>query len=105
MKPNNFVEMVGWDRAILIVEKALHIGMFKFLHIGNVNSDDLEFLVESKKLLTQYGRDKSNFIASYCQDRQLDHYLSDVYAMAEGFFNKAISDVDSCNCDNEGPKC
>lgn len=96
MKASHFVAIEGWDKAILIVEKALHIGMFKFAYIGSVNSDELEFLVESKQLLQAYGSDKDGFIANYCKDRQLDPKLSDVYALVERQYNQIIADVDSC---------
>ncbi len=95
-KANELVRSIGWDHAVMIVEKALHIGMFKFLYIGKVNSEDLEHLVDSRKLLKAYGCDKDSFIANYCQDRKLDPQLNDVYTMVEREYNQAMNDMASC---------
>lgn len=96
MKASEFIKNIGWDKAINIVSKSLHIGMFKYFYIGKVDSEQLEILVESKQMLNEYGVELSTFIKNYCADLGLCSTNSDTLTLVERIFKSAVADVESC---------
>ena len=57
MKANEFVKKYGWYLSEMIVDKAQHIGMFRFdmVYLSDIEIHNLEDLIESYKIINSHG--------------------------------------------------
>lgn len=88
MRANEFVKKYGWDLTEMIVDKALHIGMFRFdmVYLSDIEIHNLENLIESYRIINSHGglEKAKNFL---CEP----YPTEDTRRVAQ-----AILDVESC---------